>query len=207
MIDLYMFATPNCWRAAITLEELGVKYAVKWIDLMNRGNTAPEYLKKNPVAKVPLIEDSETGAQVYGSLAIQLYLADRAGKLLPKSPKERGEALDWLMFVGTDLCNAMSNVTRFKLFVKPTNEEALKIFNDDVDRFLKVADERLHGRDWFCGDFSVVDIAAAAYLAGPRNVDAMLAKFPNVKRWSDKAKARPAVQRGLITKAPEARAA
>jgi len=56
MIDLYMFATPNCWRAAITLEELGVKYAVKWIDLMNRGNTAPEYLKKNPVAKVPLIE-------------------------------------------------------------------------------------------------------------------------------------------------------
>jgi glutathione S-transferase len=207
MIDLYMFATPNCWRASIALEELGLKYSVKWIDLMNRGNIAPEYLKKNPVAKVPLIEDTETGATVYGSLAVQLYLADKTGKLLPKSPKERGEALDWLMFVGTDLCNAMSNVTRFKLFIKPTNEEALKIFNADVDRFLKVADERLQGREWFCGDFSLVDITAAAYLAGPRNVDALLANFPNVKRWADKAKARPSVQRGLITKPPAAQAA
>lgn len=207
MIDLYMFATPNCWRASITLEETGLPYSVKWIDLMNRGNTAPEYLKKNPVAKVPLIEDTETGAQVYGSLAVQLYLAEKSGKLLPKSLKERGEALEWLMFVGTDLCNAMSNVTRFKLFVKPTNEEALKVFDAETERFLKIADDRLKGRDWYCGEYSLVDIAAAAYLAGPRNVDKLLANFPNVKQWSDRVKARPAVQKGFITKAPEARAA
>src|SRR4029078_475284 len=124
-----------------------------------------------------------------------------------QSASERGDVLDCLMCVCTDLCIAMSNVTRFKLFVKPTNEEALKIFNEDVDRFLRWARERLRGREWFCGDFSVVDVAAAAYLAGPRNVDAMLAKFPNVKRWSDKAKGRPAVPRGLRNNGPEARAA
>jgi glutathione S-transferase len=207
MIDLYMFATPNCWRASITLEEMGLPYSVKWIDLMNRGNIAPEYLKKNPVAKVPLIEDSDTGAIVYGSLAIQLYLADRGGTLMPTSPKLKGETLDWLMFVGTDLCAAMSNVTRFKLFVKPTNEEALKVFDAETERFLKIADERLTGREWFCSEYSLVDIAAAAYLAGPRNVDKLLANYPNVKRWSDKVKTRSAVQKGFITKAPEARAA
>lgn len=205
MIELYMFATPNCWRASIALEEVGLPYKVRWVDLMNKGNASPEFLKKNPTAKVPLLNDD--GAIVYGSAAIQLHLADKTGKLMPKSGMARGEALDWFMFVVTDLCNAFNNHTRFKVFLKPTDEFAVKTFEGDIERFCKVADERLAGRTYLCGDYSMVDVALAPFLAGPRNQDALLAKFPNLKRWAEAVKSRPGVQKGCITQQPKEAAA
>ena len=98
-IDLYTWATPNGWKASCTLEELGIPYHVYPINIMQGDQKRPEYLKLNLNGRIPTLVDRGAGGfVVFESGAIMLYLAERAGRLLPSQTKSRSRVIQWLMF-------------------------------------------------------------------------------------------------------------
>src|SRR5438132_9959980 len=87
MIDLYTAPTPNGWKASIALEELALPYEVHTINLMAGEQRRPEYLKLNPNGRIPTIVDRDAdNFAVFESGAILIYLAEKAGRLLPRDP-------------------------------------------------------------------------------------------------------------------------
>lgn len=200
MIDLYMFATPNCWKVSIMLEEMGLPYAVKWVKIREGEQNSPEYRAICPMGKVPvLVENGAAKTTVYGSPGILLYLADRADKLMPKSGKARAEVEEWLGFALTDLGMAINGRARFRNLQDAQYQSAIEVFEKDIDRCMKRMDERLGQSDYLAGAYSVADIAAIPFVGGPRREPERLAKFPNVRRWAEALEARPQVKKGLRT--------
>ena len=99
MISLYTAATPNGWKASVVLEELGLPYEVKALDLTRNEQKAPEYVALNPNGRIPTIVDhDESDFAVFESGAILVYLAEKTGRLLPPQAKERSVVMQWLMF-------------------------------------------------------------------------------------------------------------
>ena len=99
MIDLYTAATPNGWKASITLEELDLPYNVHAIDLSSGDQKKPPFTGINPNGRIPAIVDrGNDDFAVFESGAIMLYLAERSGKLLPTDEKGRSRVVQWLMF-------------------------------------------------------------------------------------------------------------
>jgi GST-like protein len=203
MIDCYMFATPNCWKVSITLEELELPYTVHWINIREDAQNTVEFKAISPIGKVPVIVDGDgngEAAKVYGSPAILFYLAEKTGKLMPQGGgAKRAEALEWTMFALSDIGMAFNGRNRFKFLLPEQDEYAINNFQGEIERYLALMEDRLADHQFLLGDYSIADIAAFPFLGGPRRDDELLAKFPGVKRWVDAIEARPATQRGLRT--------
>ncbi len=198
MYDLYVFTTPNCWKTTILAEELGEAYNCKNVALPKHENQTPEFRKISPAGKVPAIVDHDTGGNVYGSAAIMLYLADKYGKFLPKSGKERGEVLDWAMFGNTDLGVAYNTWNKFANRLPVKNQFAIDESWTEVVRFNKTADEQL-GRCEFLGGktYSIADMSIFPFIGGSRKNAQMLEENKNLARWVAQMEARPGVKSGI----------
>src|SRR3712207_9111249 len=115
MIQFYYNLAPNPMQVPLCLEEMGLPYELKPVDTRKGEQHHPDYLTVNPNAKVPAIVDQDTGATVFDSNAILLYLAETTGRFLPpKDPVERGELLSWLMFVATGVGTFSGQAVHFK---------------------------------------------------------------------------------------------
>ena len=202
-----MFATPNCWKASIALEEMELAYTVHWIDIREGAQNAPEFRAISPIGKVPVIVDGDVdgssdggAARVYGSSAILFYLAEKTGKLMPQGRgAARAEALEWTMFALSDIAMAFNGRNRFKFLLPEQDQYAIDNFQGEIERYLARMNDRLADRQFLLGDYSIADIAAFPFMGGPRRDDGLLAKFPGVRRWVDAIEARPAVKKGLRT--------
>ena len=207
MMDLYMFMTANSWRCSIALEELELPFTVRWINLRERENMKPEYLAKNPLGRVPMIEDSDgpdgTPVSIYTSPAIVIYAAEKAGRLFPVGGNARAVALEWLMFAVTDLGMAFDFRFRYETLLPRRGDApdpyAIEDTGGLVARYMTRAEQRLGEAEYFAGDYSIADIAVIPFVAGPRAEPEFLDPYPNVRRWADRVAARPAVQRGFRT--------
>ena len=99
MIDLYTAATPNGHKVSIALEELGLPYTLKVLDLSKGEQKLPAFLAINPNGRIPAIVDHDAdGFAVFESGACLIYLAEKTGQLMPTDPKGRSRVLQWLMF-------------------------------------------------------------------------------------------------------------
>ena len=98
MIDLYTDSSPNGFKATIALEELALPYRLHHVRIGAGEHRSPEFLALNPHGRIPVIADDETGVTLFESAAILLYLAEKAGRLLPESAAARWEAIKWLQF-------------------------------------------------------------------------------------------------------------
>ena len=207
MMDLYMFMTANSWRCSIALEELELPFTVRWINLRERENMKPEYLAKNPLGRVPMIEDSDgpdgTPVSIYTSPAILIYAAEKAGRLFPVGGNARAVALEWLMFAVTDLGMAFDFRFRYETLLPRRGDApdpyAIEDTGGLVARYMTRAEQRLGEAEYFAGDYSIADIAVIPFVAGLRAEPEFLDPYPNVRRWADRVAARPAVQRGFRT--------
>ena len=198
MYDLYVFTTPNCWKTTILAEELREAYNCKTVALPRHDNQKPEYKQLSITGKVPAIFDHDTGGSVYGSAAIVVYLADKYGKLLPKSGRARGEVLEWTMFAQTDLGVAFNTWNKFANRLPVKNPFSIDESWSEVARFVKTADERLASSECLGGkDFSIADVSALPFLAGPRKNPQLLGEHKNVARWVAQMEARPKVMSGF----------
>ena len=199
MIDLYYFPSPNTWKASIMLEECGLPYQVKPIDITRDEQFAPEFLAISPNNRVPAIvdHDAPTGPQsVFESGAILLYLAEKTGRFLAPSGPDRVAALEWLMWQMGGLGPMAGQAHHFRRYASEGNDYAVERYTREAARLYHVLDRRLDGRDWIAGDYSIADIACWGWVWFHRMHGQDLADFPHVGRWFFAMSERPAVQRG-----------
>ena len=197
MIDLYFWPTPNGRKISIMLEECGLEYAVKRVDIGAGDQFDPAFLAISPNNRMPAICDHDTGISVFEGGAILIYLAEKAGMLLPEETEERFETLQWLFWQAGGLGPMAGQLSHFVNYVQEDHPYAHNRYANEYDRLLAVMDVRLREREFLAGNYSIADIASFPWVVPYRRLGNDLGKFPNLRRWFDALKKRPAVQRGV----------
>ncbi len=196
MIDLYTWTTPNGRKASIMLEEIGLPYKAHAIDISKDEQFAPDFLKIAPNNRIPAIVDNDTGMSLMESGAILIYLADKTGKLLPKSGKERYQVIEWTMWQMGGLGPMLGQVHHFVKYNPGKAPYAEERFSKEAQRLYKVLNTQLEGKEYICGEYSIADICCWPWVSRFEWQGIDMNAFPNVKRWYLKVAARPAVQKG-----------
>jgi GSH-dependent disulfide-bond oxidoreductase len=196
VIDLYTWTTPNGRKASILLEELGLPYTAHPIDITKDEQFAPDFLTISPNNKIPAIVDRETGISLMESGAILIYLADKAGQLLPREGEPRYRVLEWLMWQMGGLGPMLGQTHHFLRFNKGKAPYAEERFAKEAHRLYGVLDRRLAEHAFVAGAYSIADIAIWPWVSRFEWQTVDLGTYPNVKRWYETIARRPAVQRG-----------
>jgi GST-like protein len=202
MIDLYALTSPNVQKIFLALEELELPYREFFVDVWKGDQFKPEFLKVNPNAKIPAIVDHEGPGgkpySVFESGAILLYLSDKTGKLLPKEPRARFDAIQWLMIQLTGIGPAFGQFTHYKRFAPADNVYSVSRFQTETLRLADVLEARL-GQSAYLGgpDYSIADIATWPWTRNHDFHGVKWADHPNLARWFEAIAARPATKRAL----------
>ncbi|MFM0505674.1 glutathione S-transferase N-terminal domain-containing protein [Paraburkholderia caffeinilytica] len=214
-IQLYSLPTPNGVKVSIMLEETGLPYEPHLVRFDTNDQMSAAFLSLNPNNKIPAIIDPNgpdgKPLPLFESGAILIYLADKAGKLIPQNAAGRYEAIQWVMFQMGGIGPMFGQVGFFHKFAGKEYEDKRPRdrYIGESKRLLAVLDRQLEGRDWILGDqYSIADIATFPWV---RNLIGFyeagdlvgIDDFSNVKRVLAAFVARPAVARGLeIPKRP-----
>ena len=201
MIELFFWPTPNGYKATITLAELGLLDKVTPIDILSGEQFDPAYLELNPNNKVPTIIDHDgpggKPVTIFESGAILLYLAEKTGKLLPKSEFKRLEAIQWLFFQVSSMGPMLGQTHHFRTYAPEKIEYAINRYTKEAERLYKLLDNRLSDHDFLADEYSIADIATFTWVRPRKMQGQNLDDYPNVKRWYDTIKVRPAISEGL----------
>lgn len=206
MIDLYTSPTPNGYKISITLEELGLPYALHPIDLSSGAQKEPWFTAINPNGRIPAIVDRDNGDfAAFESGAIMLYLAEQAGRLIPADRNGRSLVVQWLMFQMGGLGPMMGQANVFTRYFPEHLPSAIDRYRRESRRLLEVLDGRLADNEFLAGDYSIADIANFCWARIHEWPGVSIDGLDHLKRWIDAISARPAVQRGLaVPPRPEA---
>jgi GST-like protein len=196
VIDLYTWTTPNGRKANIMLEEIGLPYTVHTIDISKDEQFAPEFLKISPNNRIPAIVDRDNGISLMESGAILIYLADKTGKLLPKSGMERYKVIEWLMWQMGGPGPMLGQVHHFVKYNPGKAPYAEERYLKEAARLYKVLNTQLGQHEYVAGEYSIADIAIWPWVSRFEWQTINLNDYPNVKRWYLEIAKRPAVQRG-----------
>ena len=200
MIDLYTAATPNGWKASITLEELELPYELHVLDLSAQEQKQPWFLKINPNGRIPAIVDRAHGDfPVFESGAIMIYLAEKAGRLLPTDEKGRSRVIQWLMFQMGGVGPMMGQANVFTRYFPEHLPSAIDRYRRESRRLFEVLDRQLADREYLAGDYSIADIANWSWVQTYEWPGISIEGLDHLKRWLDAIAARPAVQKGVVT--------
>ncbi|MBN8958008.1 MAG: glutathione S-transferase N-terminal domain-containing protein [Rhizobiales bacterium] len=196
MIDLYTWTTPNGRKVSIALEELGLPYQVHAIDISKDEQFAPDFLKISPNNRIPAIVDRDNNFSLMESGAILLYLAEKAGKLLPTDMQKRYRVIEWLMWQMGGAGPMLGQVHHFVKYNPGKAPYAEERYLKEAKRLYGVLDKQLAAHEFVAGDYSVADIAIWPWISRFEWQTMDLSQFPNVKRWYTAIANRPAVQKG-----------
>jgi GST-like protein len=198
VIDLYTSATPNGWKASITLEELELPYEVHAIDLMAGDQKKPEFLAINPNGRIPAIVDRDAGDfPVFESGAVMIYLAEKTGRLLPTDARGRSRVIQWLMFQMGGLGPMMGQANVFFRYFPEKIPAAIERYQNESRRLFEVLDRRLADNEYLAGDLSIADIANWSWARTYKWSGVSIDGLDNLDRWIRALRARPAFDRGI----------
>ncbi len=201
MIDLYYWPTPNGWKISIMLEECGLPYELKPVNIGKGEQFTPEFLAISPNNRMPAIVDHDAigsgEMSLFESGAILQYLAEKSGRFMPPDVRGRYEVLQWLYWQVGGLGPMAGQLSHFVNYAPEPMEYALKRYGNEYRRLLDVMECRLADREFLAGDYSIADIAAWPWLVPYKRFGQSLADLPNVRRWHEALKSRPAVKRGM----------
>ena len=196
VIDLYTWTTPNGRKISIALEELGLPYTVHAVDIGKDEQFKPEFLKISPNNRIPTIVDRDNDFSLMESGAILLYLAEKAGKLLPTDKLKRYRVIEWLMWQMGGPGPMLGQVHHFVKYNKGKAPYAEERYFKEALRLYGVLDRRLADRAFVADDYSVADIAIWPWISRFDWQTIDLNQFPNVRRWYVAIANRPAVRKG-----------
>ena len=202
MIDLYTWTTPNGRKVSVMLEECGLAYRAHEINIGKDEQFTPEFQAINPNGRIPAIIDSEgpdgKSITMFESGAILIYLAGKTGKFLPKSARNKYDALQWLMFQMGGVGPMFGQTHHFLRAAKEKIPYGIERYSKETRRLYAVLDKRLAHQSYLAaGEYTIADIATYPWIARHEWHQVALEEFPNVKRWFDAIGARPAVRRGM----------
>ena len=203
MIDLYTSGTPNGWKASVTLEELGLPYETHAISLGKQEQKQPWFLKINPNGRIPAIVDRDAGDfAVFESGAIMIYVAEKAGKLLPTDVKGRSRAIQWLMFQMGGIGPMMGQANVFFRYWHEKYQPAIDRYQNESRRLFEVLNGHLADNEYLAGDYSIADIANYCWVRIYPWSGVSVDGLDHLQRWLNAIAERPAVQRGVAVPAP-----
>ena len=198
MITLYSAATPNGHKVSIALEELGLPYTLKVLDLSAGEQKTPAFLAICPNGRIPAFVDHEADDfAVFESGACLVYLAEKTGRLMPTDAKGRSLVMQWLMFQMGGVGPMMGQANVFFRYFPEKIPAVIDRYQGESKRLLRVLDQRLKDHEFLAGDYSIADIANWAWVRTHRWSGVDIDDLPHLKRWRDAIRARPAVARGI----------
>jgi len=200
MIDLYYWTTPNGHKITMYLEEAGLEYRVKPVNIGKGEQFEAAFLAISPNNKMPAIvdhapADGGKAIPVFESGAILLYLAGKTGDLIPKDLRGQVECLEWVMWQMAGLGPMLGQNHHFSIYAPEKIPYAIDRYVKETSRLYAVLNKRLAGRDFILGKhYSIADIACYPWIIPDRQGQDM-GEFPNLRRWHAAIKARPATAR------------
>lgn len=207
MIDLYFAPTPNGWKAAIMLEECALDYRAHLVRLSEGEQFSDAFLAISPNAKIPAILDHAPGpgwgddpVPVFESAAILFYLAAKTGRFMPPAEDLRGrkELDEWLFWQTGNQGPMAGQLSHFRNYAPEGDRDyGFRRYLGEYDRNLGVLENRLTGRDYIMGTYSIADMQAFPWVFIAKPLGASLDAFPRVADWRARIKARPPVQRAI----------
>ena len=199
MIDLYYWTTPNGHKVTIFLEETGLPYRIKPVNIGKGHQFHPEFLAVSPNNRIPAIVDHappDGGAPLtlMESGAILLYLAGKTGRFYPADLRGRCEVMQWLFWQMAGLGPMAGQTHHFVHYAPDPIDYAVDRYVRETGRLYGVLNKRLADREFVAGDYSIADMACYPWVLPQRQKQDM-AHFPHLARWKEAIAARPAVQR------------
>lgn len=211
MIELYSWPTPNGQKIHIALEELGLPYTVMPVDIGTGEQFRPEFLAITPNHRIPaIVDDAGPGDErfaLFESGAILIYLAEKAGRLIPGDSRARYLCLQWLMFQMSAIGPMFGQLNHFANYAAEKIPYAIERYRNEATRLARVVEKRLAAAAYFAGrDYSIADIASYPWLRAFADRDVLpLAETPALAKWLEVVGARPAVERGMAVLAEKRR--
>jgi GST-like protein len=200
MIDVHYWPTPNGHKITMFLEETGLDYRIVPVAIGRGDQFKPEFLKIAPNNRMPAIVDHDpTGGgdpvSVFESGAILLYLAEKTEKFIPVDTRGRVEVLQWLFWQMGGLGPMAGQNHHFVTYAPEKLQYAMDRYVKETSRLYAVLDRRLADREYVAGDYSIADMASYPWTVSHKRQQQDLDDFPNLKRWFDTIRARPATVR------------
>ncbi|MBE1162103.1 glutathione binding-like protein [Dyella acidiphila] len=201
MIELHYWPTPNGHKITLFLEETGLPYVIKPVNIGKGEQFEPAYLKISPNNRMPAIVDTaptDGGASisVFESGAILQYLAEKTGRFLPADVRGRTTVMEWLFWQVGGLGPMLGQNHHFNRYAPEKIPYAIDRYLRETKRLYGVLDQRLQGRDFIAGtEYSIADMAAYPWTVSHENQGIDLADYPQVQRWFAQIRERAATQR------------
>jgi GST-like protein len=209
-IELYYWPTPNGWKISIMLEECGLPYVVHPVDISKGEQFAKNFLKISPNNRIPAIVDPKGPGgrpiSVFESGAILQYLGRKTGEFYPRDERARVAVDEWLFWQMGGLGPMAGQAVHFRRYAPQPIDYALNRYSDEVNRLYGVMNARLATREFLAGRYSIADIACVGWVRLAERQGQDLAQFPNLKRWFETIRARPAVKRAFAIRVEAASA-
>jgi GSH-dependent disulfide-bond oxidoreductase len=200
-IELYYWPTPNGWKISIMLEECGLPYVVRPVDISKGEQFAPRFLAVSPNNRMPAIVDpAGPGGRpisVFESGAILQYLGRKTGKFYPREERTRTAVEEWLFWQIGGLGPMAGQATHFRRYAPEPIAYAVGRYTDEVNRLYGVMNTRLAKHEFLAGRYSIADMACVGWVRLAERQGQNLAQFPNLRRWFETLRARAAVKRAF----------
>lgn len=203
MIDLYYHPTPNGRKITLALEELQLPYRLHRINILKNEQHSAEFLAISPNNKIPAIidtqpNDSGEAISIFESGAILIYLADKAGQLMPKDVRGRTQVIEWLMWQKSSLGPMGGQANHFNKYAREQVPYAIERYTQELNRLYRVLNTRLTSRDYICDNYSIADIACYGWVDQAIDGGVNIEDYPHIERWFTTMTERPALQRAMV---------
>jgi len=200
-IELYYWPTPNGWKISIMLEETGLPYEVKYVNIGRGEQFDPAFLAIAPNNRMPAIVDPDGpgGApiSIFESGAILQYLGNKSGQFYPADMRDRVEVEQWLFWQMCNLGPMCGQAHHFRNYARETIPYAIERYTNEVTRLYGVMDRRLTDREYLAGAYSIADMACYGWIRPWKRQGQDIDAFAHLKRWFETVGERPAVKRGI----------
>lgn len=204
-IELWYWPTPNGWKVSIALEEMGLPYELKPVNIGRGEQFEPAFQAISPNGRMPAIVDPDgpdgQPLSIFESGAILQYLALKSGQFYPEDVRKRVEVDQWLFWQVGGLGPMAGQTHHFRQYAPAMIKDQRQIaygvrrYTDETHRLYGVLDRRLADREFVAGDYSIADMAIWPWIL-PTHQGQDLAEFPNLAAWLDRVGARPGVKAG-----------
>jgi GSH-dependent disulfide-bond oxidoreductase len=209
-IELHYWPTPNGRKVSIMLEECGLPYVVRPVDISKGEQFSPQFLAISPNNRMPAIVDPNGPGgrpiSVFESGAILQYLGRKTGQFYPREERARVAVDEWLFWQMGGLGPMAGQANHFRLYASEQIAYAIDRYTNEVNRLFGVMDTRLAAREFLAGRYSVADMACVGWVRLAERMGQELAQFPHLKRWFETVRARPAVKRAFAIRVEAASA-
>ena len=200
-IELHYWPTPNGIKITIMLEECGLPYEIKPVNIAKGEQFRPEFLAISPNNRMPAIVDPDGPSgqpiSVFESGAILQYLGRKTQLFYPTDERGRVEVEQWLFWQMGGLGPMAGQAHHFRNYAPEKIQYGIDRYTKECNRLYGVMDRRLADREYLAGAYSIADMASFPWVRPYKNQGQDLEEFPNLKAWFARMEARPKVAKAV----------